>query len=295
MGFIVSIFLLAFPLIFIVLIILFLVIAEWQLQKKKRLVAYVEDLKSILPNDQFTIVAWLPFFVISDEEADDVMFRTKHTIDWAAKKLKEAFFRKDPDLTCIWLFKDQESYKTCMEKWHGKTRYLPGGFFAENNNSMAMNISLGNGVVVHEMAHAYMYANFRKCPPWFHEGLASLYIRCNEESGEIRGHPDESLVEIQRSIHGKNVLPFDMLFAMRKNEFYLEWFKRCNYVQAQYICYYLQQQGLLKNFYHAFYKNHRHDPTGFKTLKKVVGYDDMRQFQKDWEEFILALPSPERV
>jgi hypothetical protein len=31
------------------------------------------------------------------------------------------------------------------------------------------------------------------------------------------------------------------------------------------------------------------DPTGYKTLQRVLGTNDMKKFQKDWEKFILAL------
>jgi hypothetical protein len=261
--------------------------------KHRQITQYVQWLKKVLPDEQFTVVAWPPFFVISNEEAEDVKIRTERTIDWAAKMLKKSFFKTEPLWTCIWLFKNQESYKTCMEKWQGKKRSLPGGFFAENSNSMVMNISLGNGIIVHEMVHAYMHANFRKCPPWFNEGMASLYNRCNEESGEIHGHPDYSLLGLQTTILNNKILSFAKLLAMSRNEFYLERFRTDNYVQSRYLCYYLQQQGLLKKFYHDFSENHRDDPTGFKTLKNVVGYDDIQRFEKDWEKFILELSTPD--
>jgi hypothetical protein len=270
-------------------------ISQRRLEKKKRLSDYVQALKKILPNEQFTIVVWLPFFVISDEEADDVVFRTERTIDWAAKNLRAAFFKKDPPWTCIWLFKDQESYKTCMEKWHGKRRHLPGGFFSENSNAMVMDISLGNGVIVHEMVHAFMRANFPKCPTWFEEGLASLYNRCNEESGEICGHPDDYLKELQRTFCDQNNLPLAKLLAMSFKEFHIKVNEWRNYSLARHLCYYLQQEGLLKLFYHDFHENHHNDPTGFKTLKRVVGYEDMQQFQKDWEKFVIESPTPEPI
>jgi hypothetical protein len=55
------------------------------------------------------------------------------------------------------------------------------------------------------------------------------------------------------------------------------------------LCYYLQQQDLLKNFYHQFRKNARKDPTGIRTLKKILKIRDLVAFQKKWEKFVLKL------
>ncbi|MHC4474955.1 MAG: hypothetical protein ACYTEL_04880 [Planctomycetota bacterium] len=65
-----------------------------------------------------------------------------------------------------------------------------------------------------------------------------------------------------------------------------------NYAQARYLCYYLQEKGLLVKFYQQFYANRKKDPTGFETLKKVLGIIDMGAFQKQWEEFVLKLTFP---
>jgi len=65
-----------------------------------------------------------------------------------------------------------------------------------------------------------------------------------------------------------------------------------NYAQARYLCYYLQQRGLLRKYYHAFRENADTDPTGYKTLKSVLGIENeagMQKFQKQWEDWILTL------
>ena len=49
---------------------------------------------------------------------------------------------------------------------------------------------------------------------------------------------------------------------------------------------------LLVTFYHEFRRAAQDDPTGYATLCKVLGRtkDDMDAFQKEWTEFVLALP-----
>jgi hypothetical protein len=61
------------------------------------------------------------------------------------------------------------------------------------------------------------------------------------------------------------------------------------YAQARYLCYYLQEQGLLVKFYRQFVANAKSDPTGYGTLKRILGESDMRAFQRKWEKFVLGL------
>ena len=62
-----------------------------------------------------------------------------------------------------------------------------------------------------------------------------------------------------------------------------------NYAQARYLCYYLQQNGLLVKFYNEFVTHQTQDPSGFKSLQKVLGERNMVAFQRRWEKFVLDL------
>ena len=53
-----------------------------------------------------------------------------------------------------------------------------------------MNIGTGGGTLVHEIVHPFVAANFPHCPPWFNEGLGSLYEQCGEEDGRIHGYTE---------------------------------------------------------------------------------------------------------
>jgi hypothetical protein len=45
-------------------------------------------------------------------------------------------------------------------------------------------------------------------------------------------------------------------------------------------------------FYHEFAANAQRDPTGYKTLKRVLGEHDMQAFKRQWEKLALELRSP---
>jgi hypothetical protein len=65
-----------------------------------------------------------------------------------------------------------------------------------------------------------------------------------------------------------------------------------NYAEARYLLYYLQHKGLLVRFYREFRANRDKDPTGYETLRRVLGESDMEAFQRRWEAFVADLVFP---
>jgi hypothetical protein len=154
-----------------------------------------------------------------------------------------------------------------------------------------MDISTGGGTLVHEMVHPFVEANFPGCPPWLNEGLGSLYEQSGEESGHIHGYTNWRLAGLKAAIRRHRVPSFEKLTAATEHAFYEE-DPGTNYGQARYLCHYLQEKGLLVRFYREFFAHRADDPTGFGTLKKVLGEEDMEAFQRRWEAFVMGLSFP---
>jgi hypothetical protein len=253
---------------------------------------HVERLKVKLPGKDFTIVEVRPFVVVGDGEPAEVRRRAEQNVRWAVKLLKKAYFTKDPPVIIdVWLFKDKESYETNAEELFGKKPDTPFGYYSAEHRALVMNISTGGGTLIHELVHPYVAANFPDCPSWFNEGLASLYEQCGEENGEIHGYTNWRLAGLQRAISGKKVPPFATLCSTTTNEFYSQ-DKGTNYAQARYLCYYLQQECLLKTYYKKFRANAAKDSSGYKTLQDILdrkGDAEMKAFQKEWEKWVLGL------
>ena len=124
------------------------------------------------------------------------------------------------------------------------------------------------------------------------EGLASLYEQSAERDGHIRGLVNWRYKGLERDIKAGKLVSFRQLTALSDNEFYGGPDNpnySDHYAQARYLCYYLQEKGLLVKFYRDFSANAKTDPTGYETLKRVLGENDMVKFQKQWEKFILAI------
>lgn len=250
---------------------------------------HIAKLKQRLPSEEFSIVVQAPFVVVGDEPESVVKERAAGTVKWAVEKLKQDFFTDDPkEIIDIWLFKDDSSYKTHTRLLFDDNPSTPYGYYSRSHNALIMNISTGGGTLVHEIVHPFIEANFPACPPWLNEGLGSLYEQCGEEDGHIHGYVNWRLPGLQRALKAGEVGSFKELMAMDTNEFYSD-SRGVNYAQSRYLCYYLQEQGLLFKFYKQFHKNQKTDPTGYQTLKSVLRETDMDQFQRKWEKYVLKL------
>ena len=250
---------------------------------------HVDSLQKRLPGTEFTIVVQPPFVVIGDEPATVVREHAEGTVKWAVDRLKQDFFTKDPkEILDIWLFKDTASYEKHTRELFGQKPDTPYGYYSGADKALIMNISTGGGTLVHELVHPLMESNFPACPPWFNEGLGSLYEQSGEVDGHIHGFTNWRLPGLQHDIKAGLVPSFKILTGMNGDEFY-NGDAGTNYGQARYLCYYLQERGLLVKFYKEFVAQQKTDPTGYETLRRVLGQQDMQAFQKSWERFVLQL------
>ncbi len=251
--------------------------------------AHVEQLKKKLPSTDFTIVIQPPFVVVGDEPAATVREHSQNTIKWAVDKLKAEYFSRDPkEILDIWLFKDAASYEKNVQLLFGERPGTPYGYYSSAHKALVMNISTGGGTLVHEIVHPFIEANFSACPPWLNEGLGSLYEQSGEVDGRIHGFTNWRLPGLQKAINAGTVPTFRGLTALDARGFYDD-DKGTNYAQARYLCYYLQQKGLLTKFYRRFHARQRTDPTGYQTLRETLGNIDMKIFKRKWEKYVLSL------
>ena len=213
----------------------------------------------------------------------------KNTVDWAVSRLKRDFFERNPsEIIDIWLFEDGPTYEEYTQRLFGEKPTTPYGFYSPRHHALIMNIATGGGTLVHEIVHPFMASNFPDCPSWFNEGLASLYEQAQDRDGHIAGLTNWRLRGLKAAIHDGEVPPFEKLCSTTTREFY-DRDRGTNYAQARYLCYYLQEHDLLVKFYRAFRRNAGTDPTGIDTLKAILGEENLAEFQRRWEKYVLKL------
>ena len=254
--------------------------------------AHADALRRKVGRSGFHVVVQKPFVVVGDETAATVNRRAAQTVKWAVDRLKRDYFTKDPAFIIdIWLFKDKESYEENCEAFFNIVPATPFGFYSPQRRALIMNIKTGGGTLVHEMVHPFVAANFPECPAWFNEGLASLYEQSGGRDGHIVGFTNWRLRGLQDAIRRQRLLSFRELTGLSDRDFY-QVDSGTRYAQARYLCYYLQEKGLLVDYYHKFQRGVDDDPTGYETLVGVLGDPDMGEFQKQWERFVLELRFP---
>jgi hypothetical protein len=120
------------------------------------------------------------------------------------------------------------------------------------------------------------------------EGLGSLYEQSGEVGGHIHGYTNWRLPGLQKAIKAGILPSFKTLMAFDARAFYGD-DQGTNYGQSRYLCYYLQQKGLLLRFYREFVAHQKQDPTGYLTLRRVLNVRDMNAFKSKWEKYVLGL------
>jgi hypothetical protein len=249
---------------------------------------HIEQLKKKIPTREFTISIEYPFVVIGDGDPAALKSQAE-TVRWAVEKLKQDYFEKDPvEILDIWLFKNEASYRKYALSLFNDEPETPYGYYSSANKALVMNIETGGGTLVHEIVHPFVEANFPECPPWLNEGLGSLYEQSGEQNGHIYGFTNWRLKGLQQAIRAHAVPTFRTLMTMDTDAFYNR-DKGTNYGQSRYLCYYLQERGLLVKFYKEFYAHRASDPSGYQTLQSILGEQDIDAFKQRWEKFVLDL------
>ena len=241
---------------------------------------------------EFTIVVEKPWVVVGDESAAEVQSRAQGTVRWATEQFKQLYFQDDPNqIYNVFLFDGASSYERNALELFGHTVDTPYGYASEEHHALVMDIKTGGGTLIHEMVHPFLAANFPQVQPWFNEGLASLYEQSGTRGGNIVGLTNWRLAGLQRAIRVDDLVPFSTLMSQTPREFYGDR-AGIHYAQARYLCYYLQQQGVLVEYYHRYRANSGSDPTGFKTLMEVLDVDDAAVFQAEWQTWAMTLQYP---
>jgi hypothetical protein len=248
-------------------------------------------LRKRLPPD-FYVVIEPPFVVTGDDHPARVQRHAEGVVRWAVEMLEKEYFAARPaNILDIWLFKDAVGYEKNVGTLFGDAPSTPFGFYSRTNGALVMNIATGGGTLVHEIVHPYIEANFPGCPPWFNEGLGSLYEQSAERNGRIIGLTNWRLSGLKRAIREKRTLPFRELMEKNSDGFYGDE-SGVHYAESRYLLYYLQERDLLKRYYEEFVRNRETDPSGYRTLASVLGNPDMPAFQKQWETYVLGLRFP---
>jgi hypothetical protein len=230
--------------------------------------------------DYFVIVSNL-----SKKETDKII---NGTIDKAFGCFYNNYFTQKPgELTTIFLFSDDASYRKYAYSLFEDSDLSPYGYYKPSRRVMLMNISTGTGTLVHELTHALVRYDFPEIPSWFNEGLGSLYERCSLENHEILGYVNWRLPRLHDAIEQKEFISLSHLLKTTDEEFYGK-DSDLNYSEARYLCMYLQEKGLLKKYYHLFRDTFENDKSGITQIESLLG-SKISNIEKDYINWVKTL------
>ena len=242
---------------------------------------------------EFTVVRADPFLVTGDVEASVLRGLAERTVRPCAEALYREFFQKRPDfIITIYLFKDDESYRSWSRKLFAQEPTTRFGYYLSGEQALLMNIATGSGTLVHEMVHPLMAVDFPSSPAWFNEGMGSLFEQCIIGEGpSIRGLVNWRLPILQQAVGTQAYVPLEKLLKTTATEFY-GFEGGAGYAEARYLLLYVQERGLLKQLYAHFREHVGEDPTGRKSLEAVLGRP-LAEIEPAWLAWVRTLHWPQ--
>jgi hypothetical protein len=232
------------------------------------------------------VIVQTPFVVGGDLERSELEQLYQQTIVPAVRAMRNSYFDARPSRpVTVLVFRGEESYNRYCEQLFGERGISIYGYYKPKLRTMVLNIATGNGTLLHELTHALVDFDFPDCPDWLNEGLACLHEQSRFRTGP-RGPWIEGLVN-WRLAGLQEVARSDSLASLKElleNPHFRGRGQGTNYAQARYFCLYMQQRGVLADFYRAFRARHADDPRGLAALAAAfpgVGIDELdRRFQR---------------
>jgi hypothetical protein len=193
----------------------------------------------------------------------------------------------------VFLFPDAGSYERyCQTTFHAPCISVYG-FFSPQNRSLVMNVGLGIGTLSHELVHPILDADFPQAPTWINEGIASLYeAPVLPRRGEIHGRKNWRYPRLQTALASptqRSVASLPTLFSLSDQRFRGQ-DEDLHYATARYACQWLDQQGKLWDFYHAWRDGYVSDASGEKAFAQIVG-STPAEANESWVRWVRALAS----
>ncbi len=237
------------------------------------------------------VIVRSPFIVGGDFSIKELESWYVDTIQPAARAMQASYFKTPPaQPVTVLLFSTAESYERFSQKLFNASNVSIYGYYKSNHRTLMVNLSTGGGTLVHELTHALIDFDFPNVPAWFNEGLASLHEACRFRTSPqgvwLEGVANWRLKGLQAVIRQGRLRSIASLVDDREFRGRLE---GANYAQARYLCLYLQEHGLLEEFYREFRDHRVSDPRGLAALERVLGESAWQTLDEDFQSWALAL------
>lgn len=248
----------------------------------------IERHSPILPNNM-SITRYKHFVIFSelDEQTTYSIIDTdiRQTIDG----MVNGYVQRTPDsATAVFLFEDYEDYKdfTLKNTDIEEKDLSPYGYYKISQNIIVIRYISWKGSTKHEISHRFTKADFPNAPSWFDEGLSSLLEKSTYIDGKLVGEFSWRIIALRRAIKDDKYTKLGKMMRTDDNELYG---KRVSYyyAQARFLLMYLEERGLLEQYYKTFRDTYQTDKTGISQLENLLG-KSLDEIDEDYYTYITS-------
>jgi len=229
-----------------------------------------------------------PLVLASDLPEHELTDWYHRTIAPAVNTLRSMYFATPPQepITVV-LCATTESYQHWGRVLFGEDGATIYGYYKRPQRTVIANASTGRGTLLHELTHALFDCDFPRVPDWFNEGLASLNeeVRTHADGRALEGLTNWRLPILQRAIKQGRLPPLQELVEgdFRGGD------EGARYAHARYVCLFLQERGVLREYYAQFRSNQSEDPQGSNTLRNVLAGRSWQEIDAEFRAWALSL------
>lgn len=234
-----------------------------------------------------TVVVHPPFVLSGDLSERRLERCYQETIRPATGAMIACYLAVPPNRPItVLLFADQRSYRENVHGLFGDKEPPYFGSYRPHLRVLALDFSTGAGTISHELTHALVHRDFPAIPDWLNEGLASLHEEYRAIGSRLEGAVNWRLPVLQAAIRQSNLRALESLIS--RDDFHGSQ-ERLNYAHARYFCLYLQQQGVLEQYYRRLRADIGRDPTGSATLLNLFPGRTVGQLDAAFRRWALEL------
>lgn len=266
--------------------------AETQPTLNQLCVKMLDQWKPSFHAEKFSYLIEPPYVIAGDLPQAQLRAYRDGTILASQRAFNAMYFKQRPQKPIlILLFSNETLYRRLAKDWLGDVDVSPYGY-CRHDGIMVMNIATGGGTLVHELFHALVSPDFPAIPRWYNEAMGSLYEQSQFDGNRIKGLPNWRLPALQKAIKAKTVRPLKQV--IEDSNFAAADRVGLNYAQARYLALYLQEKGLVQQYYTDFHAAHDAgtDTTGYATLLKTLAPLKEEDLDATWQQWVMTLHFP---
>lgn len=273
------------------------VVSPLQNDQRSRLRQLCENVAQEIPTqlDRNCAVLIRPPFVIAGDMTEEVLERLhRDVVQPTARALNVGFFDVTPtEPITIVAFAKEAGFRDFARRVDHRQPDSYYGYYLRTHRRLVVNVSTGAGTLAHELTHALAHFDYPNMPEWFDEGLASVYEQSEfaDTGHRLTGTDNWRVHHVLRAMHGNRLRATGDLIqgrSVRANN------ESIDYAHARYVCLYLQDQQLLEPFYRKLRSRSETDPSGWQTLREIVGRESSEELDKDFHRWVVKYHKAQR-